>query len=236
MSSGKDSLEPDLNLEFTRRAFEQFYDVVDDPYFRDQDPDAIYNALKDRIQTVSFGDFLKRYICRKAELTGDYQEIPLTDYRDIICNSFQERQTPASFSPTTARLKNLAKNWLEQKTGSRAVVLLLGFGLGMTEEDVEDFLVKALKEQRLNAKDPFEVILTRLVTGMAIHCVRRGSEVQGSVDMLKEAGIDSCMSEGTVKRHMDLAKFNFADKFAGKKPVWQDVIAEIKADRANKEA
>ena len=80
-------------------------------------------------------------------------------------------------------------------------------------------------------KDPFEVIMNRLVTGMAIHCVRRGAEVQGSVEMLKEAGIDSCMSEGTVKRHMDLAKYNFAEKFAGKKPVWQDVIAETKADR-----
>ncbi|MBO4888146.1 MAG: NAD(P)-dependent oxidoreductase [Firmicutes bacterium] len=80
-------------------------------------------------------------------------------------------------------------------------------------------------------KDPFEVILNRLVTGMAIHCVRRGSEVQGSVEMLQEAGIDSCMSESTVKRHMDLAKYGFADKYAGKKPVWQDIINDIKSGK-----
>ncbi len=158
MSAPHENQEPDLNLDFTQRAFEQFYDVVDDPYFRDQDLDKIYDALKDKIQIVPFGDFLKRYIYQKAELNGDYQEIPLSDYRDMICSSFQERQVPASFTPTTARLKNLAKNWLEQKTASRSVVLLLGFGLGMTAEDVDDFLIKALKEQRLTAKDPFEAV------------------------------------------------------------------------------
>ena len=147
-----------LNLDFTQRAFDQFYDVVDDPRFHDQDQNVIYDAIKEKIQIVPFGDFLKRYICRKAELSGDYQNIPLKDYQEMICSSFQERQTPASFIPTTARLKNLAKNWLEQKTASRSVVLLLGFGLGMTEGDVDDFLVKALKEQRLNAKDPFEAV------------------------------------------------------------------------------
>lgn len=150
--------QPARDLDFTQRAFDTFYDIVDDPYFRDQDLDAIYRALRDKIQAVPFGDFLRRYICRKAELGGDDREIPLSDYRDILCAEFAERQVPASFTPTTARLRNLARNWLEQKTVSRNVVLLLGFGLGMTADDVDDFLIKALKEQRLNAKDPFEVI------------------------------------------------------------------------------
>ena len=145
-------------LDFTRRAFDTFYDVVDDPYFRDQDLDVIYDSLKNRIQIVSFGDYLKRYIYEKAEMTGNYQDIPTAVYRDMICCEFQERQTPASFVPSTVRLKNLAKNWLEQKTVGRSTVLLLGFGLGMSEEDVNDFLTKALKEQRLFAKDPFEVV------------------------------------------------------------------------------
>ena len=153
--------EPDgmiPELDFTQRAFERFYDVVDDPYFRDQDLNVIYEALKDKMQIISFGDFLKRYVYEKAELQGDYQAIPVSEYRDIICSSFEERQTPASFSPTTSRLRNLAKNWLEQKTANRSIVLLLGFGLGMSADDVNTFLIKALKEQRLNAKDPFEVI------------------------------------------------------------------------------
>ena len=145
-------------IDFTQRALETFYDVVDDPYFRDQDLNVIYDTLKDKIRIVSFGDFLKRYIYEKAEMSGNYLEIPAAEYRDIICDEFAERQTPASFTPNTARLRNLALKWLEQKSVSRNLVLLLGFGLGMSADDVNMFLTKGLKEQRLNAKDPFEVI------------------------------------------------------------------------------
>ena len=150
--------EPISKLDFTQRAFETFYDVVDDPAFRDQDLQVIYAALKEKMQMVSFGDFLKRYIFEKAEMSGEYQEIPLAEYQEIICCAFMERQVPASFSASTVRLKNMAKNWLEQKAVSRNAILLLGFGLGMSVEDVNIFLEKAMKEQRLNAKDPFEVI------------------------------------------------------------------------------
>ncbi len=158
MTPSQESGEMIPELDFTQRAFETFYGAVDDPYFRDQDPDVIFSTLKEKVRIVSFGDFLKRYIYEKAELTGNYREIPAEEYRDIICGEFAERQTPASFTPTTARLRNLAKNWLEQRTVNRSLVLLLGFGLGMSADDVNMFLTKALKEQRLNAKDPFEVI------------------------------------------------------------------------------
>lgn len=77
-------------------------------------------------------------------------------------------------------------------------------------------------------KDPFREILDRLVTGMAIHCKRRGDEICGSVEMLREAGIDPCMCEAAVKRHQALEPYGFADRFAGKKPVWQDVLAVLK--------
>ncbi len=145
-------------LDFTTRAFETFYDTVDDPYFQHRDEQMIYSALREKIHLVSFGDYLKRYICQKAGVQGDISELSLKDYQQIICDEFADRMTPASFTPTSSRLRNLARNWLEQRTVSRNVVLLLGFGLGMTVEDVNDFLTKALKEQRLNAKDPFEVI------------------------------------------------------------------------------
>ena len=158
MVSSQEPEEKIPELDFTQRAYETFYDTVDDPYFRDRDPDVIYTALQEKMELVSFGDFLKRYIYEKAGMCGNYRDIPVTDYRDIICEEFAERQTPASFTPTTARLRNLAKNWLEQRTVSRTLVLLLGFGLGMSTDDVNMFLTKALKEQRLNAKDPFEVI------------------------------------------------------------------------------
>ena len=145
-------------LDFTQRALETFYDAVDDPYFRDRDLEVIFEALKDKMQMISFGDFLKRYIYQKAGMNGEYREIPVSEYQEIICCEFRDRQTPASFTSPTVRIKNVAKNWLEQKSVSRSAILLLGFGLGMSAEDVNSFLEKAVKEQNLNAKDPFEVI------------------------------------------------------------------------------
>jgi len=150
-------MDPDPR-NFTENMDEVFYDTVDDPYFRDRDLDSIYVTLMRRIRVIPFGDHLKRYIYDKARMQGDYSAVPPEEYRQIICAEFAERQTPASFEPTTVRLRNLAKNWLEQKRVSRSVVLLLGFGLGMSTEDVNRFLTKVLMEQGLNAKDPFEVI------------------------------------------------------------------------------
>ena len=123
-----------------------------------RDQGSIYAALKEKIMIIPFGDHLKRYIYEKTEIKGRFQDVSDSDYLEVICSEFSERQTPASFFPTTARLKNLARNWLKQRSISRTVVLLLWFGLGMSVEDVNDFLTKVIKEQRLNAKDPFEAI------------------------------------------------------------------------------
>ena len=145
-------------FDFTERARESFFDAVDDPYFRDKDQFLIYAALKNGLRLVPFGDHLKRYIYNKAQLEGDYRDIPLKEYQEIILAAFADNGTPASFTPTTARLSALAKNWLNQQTVKRSVVFLLGFGLNMSEADVNDFLTKALREQIINPKDPFELI------------------------------------------------------------------------------
>ena len=158
MSKEKVNMERDELLDYTEKAYAAFYDVVDDPYFLRRDQDFIYAALKEKIRIIPFGDHLKRYIYERAKIKGRFQDVPDSDYLEVICSEFSERQTPASFFPTTARLKNLARNWLKQRTVSRNVVLLLGFGLGMSTQDVNGFLTKVIKEQRLNAKDPFEAI------------------------------------------------------------------------------
>lgn len=154
------------SLDFTINAEDKFYDVVDDPYYRDRDPEMIFEALTKSIHTVPFCDFLKRYIYEKAQMEGDLNDISVDEYREIILEEFHERSVPCSFTPTNARLRNLAKNWLTQQSVSRNVVLLLGFGLGMSREDVNDFLTKALLEPALDAKDPFEVI--------CCYCYRNG--------------------------------------------------------------
>ena len=59
-------------LDFTRRAEDQLYDVVDQETFLDQDADLIYQSLKTKMRLIPFSDHLKRYIYRKAGLTGEY--------------------------------------------------------------------------------------------------------------------------------------------------------------------
>lgn len=146
------------DYDFTEAAWESLYDVVDDSHFHDRDAQLIYTTLKHRMKLLSFGDYLKRYIYLKAELTEPFADIPLKEYQLIIRSAFSDNHTPPSFKPTTAKLSALSKNWLTQQTVKRQVVFLLGFGLNMSADDVNLFLTKALREPEINPKNPFEVI------------------------------------------------------------------------------
>ncbi len=146
------------DLDFTDAAWESLYDAVDDTQFLEKDAHLIYNSLKHRLKVISFGDYLKRYIYQKAGLTDSFAEIPIKEYQLIIRSAFSDNHTPASFTTTTAKLSALSKNWLTQQTVKRNVVFLLGFGLNMSVDDVNMFLTKALREQEINPKNPFEVI------------------------------------------------------------------------------
>ncbi|MBQ3392772.1 MAG: hypothetical protein IJG52_05085 [Lachnospiraceae bacterium] len=144
--------------DFTNRAWNVLYDAVDSTYFRDKEADLIYAALRDNLRFISFGDYLKRYIYQKACLEEPFESVPLKVYQQIIKGAFSDNNTPESFEPTTAKLSAMSKKWLTQQTVRRKVVFLLGFGLAMSVEDVNEFLKKGLREQGINAKDPFEVI------------------------------------------------------------------------------
>lgn len=146
------------DFDFTEAAWESLYDAVDNTAFLEQDAEVIYNSLKHRLKFISFGDYLKRYIYLKAGLDEPFGDIPLKEYQLIIKSAFSDNHTPQSFSPTTAKLSALSKNWLTQKTVKRNVVFLLGFGLDMSVKDVNMFLTKALREPEINPKNPFEVI------------------------------------------------------------------------------
>jgi len=146
------------SIDFTGRAYDSLFDAVDDEYFRDKDSELIYKALEKRLRAIPFCDYLKRYIYKKAELSGKYSEIAIKDYQLIIREAFADNHTPPSFTDVTSKLSALSKNWLTQQTVKRKVVFLLGFGLKMSVEDVNEFLTKALREQEINFKDPFEII------------------------------------------------------------------------------
>lgn len=148
----------DRSYDFTRIAWDKMYQAVDHQYFQEKDSELIYESLEKELKPIFFGDYLRRYIHKKAGIEGSFLEVPLKDYQMIIMDAFREHHTPAAFVPTTAKLSALSKNWLTQQTVKRQVVLLLGFGLGMSTNDVNEFLYKALHEAGLNLQDPFEAI------------------------------------------------------------------------------
>ena len=146
------------NLDFTLHSEEDFYDTVDMSEFMDEDADSIYSHLNNKMKLIPFGDYLKRYIYRKAGFDEPFEEIDIREYQGIIIESFAENYTPKSFVPTSSKLSALAKNWLTQTAVSRQTVFLLGFGLKMTAEDVSKFLVHAQRERDFNFRNPFEII------------------------------------------------------------------------------
>ena len=146
------------NLDFTIYSEDKFYDVVDTESFRDEDAESIYNHLNKNMKLIPFGDYLKRYIFRNAGFDGNFEDVDIRDYQHIIIDSFSENYTPKSFTETASKMSVLAKNWLTQVSAGRNVVFLLGFGLGMSAEDVSKFLVDALGEHDFNFKNPFEII------------------------------------------------------------------------------
>ena len=160
--------------DFTRIGQSRLARLIEDGLSEDDDSDMIYHCLKNNMQMVSFGDYLRRYIFRRLGRTGDYTSISLHEYRQILMESFRETYTPRSFHKTTTRFSTLAEGWLTKPSVSRETVFLLGFGLNMPLEDVSAFLTDALKEQDFNTYDPREVIFwyclkNRKGAGEAIH-------------------------------------------------------------------
>ena len=143
---------------FTRNAWEWLYQTVDHDQFGDRDTELIYQSLEKDFQPTHFGRYLQHYIFKKMGMEGAYTDVPLKDYQTVIQDAFRDNGTPPSFTPASTKLSAVAKNWLTQQSVKRQAVLLLGFGLRMSAEEVNDFLYKALHEPMLNSQNPFEAI------------------------------------------------------------------------------
>ncbi len=121
----------------------------------------IYRQIIGETPPLRFCDVLADFIRSKSFLDAyaeSRQSISKKMYSDIICQEFTSRQVPAHFEPAEGSLRKLSMNWLSAKTVSRENVILLGFGLGMSLNEVEYFLTQALFECAFNPKDPFETV------------------------------------------------------------------------------
>lgn len=82
---------------------------------------------------------------------------------------------------------------------------------------------------------PFESHLNRLVTGTGIHAKRRGHELEGSIDLLKDAGVEPYMTEASKKSHEMLVPYNFAEKFVDAAPTtWEQIVDPLLEEKKNK--
>lgn len=71
--------------------------------------DMIYDCLKNNMQMVSFGDYLRRYIFERLCRKGDYNSIETHESRKILMKSFRETYTSRLFHKTTIRFSPLAE-------------------------------------------------------------------------------------------------------------------------------
>ncbi len=150
--------EMERSYSFTAHGLNRMLNTVDDLEFQEKDAAKIIETLRDQMRVVPFSEYLKRYIYLRSGMVGSYRKIPLEEYRDTICDSFQTTGTPVSLKHLTTRVSSRVGSWLQQTEVRRDVVLLLGFGLNMNREDVNDFLTKAIHEHVLDEQEPMEAV------------------------------------------------------------------------------
>jgi len=147
-----------FDMDYTARGVNNIENLAYDPDIWEEPSDVIYRNLKEKCGIVGFGDYLKRCIYELADLEEPFSDVSDDTYKDIIISNFKETETPCSFEPTSTKLSAAVKNWLSQRIVSRNTVLLIGFGLCLETEQVNELLTKAIFEQEINSKDPREVI------------------------------------------------------------------------------
>lgn len=78
---------------------------------------------------------------------------------------------------------------------------------------------------------PFSNHLNRLVTGSALHCVRRAAELKGSIELLSDKSISSDMTAAAKRRLEGLEPYGFSHRYVERKPKgWQEIIETIREE------
>ena len=156
----KDYSEPkDLdNISFTMRGRDRTLETIAALGNQTTDDSMILDAMRGELKTIPFGDYLKRYIYLNSGMTGDFREIPDRSYRQTLMDTFRDHGTPPSMDDSEVHLSTVTKRWLGQYSVGRETALLIGFGLGMLEEEVNEMLMKALHDHRLDPENPLEGI------------------------------------------------------------------------------
>lgn len=183
---------------------------------------AIWDAIKDT--GVLFAD-----AAMLGSLPKDKHKVPITASGNGAAK-FYELMTPYGMKITLAG----------EKAGSASAIKLVrsiymkGIASLMIEMlqaadayDVTEEVVASISKSMDNI--PFTSHLDRLVTGSALHCVRRAAELKGSIAMLNEEGISAEMTTATKHRLEALESYKFAEQYVDSKPEgFKEIIEKIR--------
>lgn len=75
---------------------------------------------------------------------------------------------------------------------------------------------------------PFEKMINQLITGTSIHATRRAQELEGSLSMLTNSGINTEMTSAAKNKLESISQLNIQEEWGGARPKdWQTVIDKI---------
>ena len=146
------------DYDFTKHSVLNLNRIITSRQFEDMPSETIFQYLKDEMEIVSFGDYLKRYIYERSGMTDPYRSVPEEVFITYIAESFSMNRAPHAFTPVRTRWSGTIRRWLHSDSVKRSTVFLIGFGLNMTDQDVSEFLTKVLKEQDFQFRDATETV------------------------------------------------------------------------------
>ena len=158
-------MQENASCSFTLNGEDSLFEAADSILPGKMDTPALLRVLQEKMRVIPFGDYLRRYLYLATGMDGPFRDVPNETYRTILINAFRDSVTPGSLRGERMRLSTAAWRWLEFPTVQREGVLLLGFGLSMTVEDVNLLLTKACHGHELDPDDPLE--------GICRHCYAR---------------------------------------------------------------
>ena len=184
--------------------------------------EAMWEAVQDT--GVLFVD-----VAMLGSLPKDKHKVPITA-SGIGAAKFQEVMTPlgmnitlAGDKPGSASAIKLVRSIFMKGIASLMIEMLQAADAYGVADEVVASVSKSMDGI------PFTSHLDRLVTGTALHCVRRASELNGSIAMLEEAKLSPEMTVATQHRLEALTDYQFAQRYVDTKPAgWQEIIEAIR--------
>ena len=180
------------SYEYTRHVKYQIHQALSSDDFAGMDARSIFEFVYGKMDIVLFNDYLKRFIYQRAQIGIPFDDVTDKDYISIIRQSFFENSAPASFKSGKTNISSAARLWLKSESPRRNAIFLLGFGLGMDDSEVHDFLTKALKEESFRFSDPFETI--------AWFCFHNGHPYSKALELM--AYYDGCSPDAKINESL----------------------------------